>query len=574
MTPKTETVDGVEYWYDAAAADWAAGFFPKYLRFTAGEWAGRPFVLADWEERDIIRPLFGWKRRDGTRRYRRCYVWIPRKNGKTELAAGVGIILEMGDGEPGAQVLSIATDKNQASLVFDKAVAMIGWSPELQQHLHCFKSSIYCAELQASFKALAGIPKGKHGLNMSGLVGDEIHEWSSDRLYQFVHQSSASRRQPLEFLISTAGEMTGYGWEAFQMCRDIMDGTINDPETLVVMYGADADMDKADADYWKRPETWAVANPNYGVSVKPEYLAAECRKAQRLPRLENDFKRYHLNLWVEQATRWLPMDAWRDCGQLPAIRARLREIADTIVDDEEKAPAALAERKALLIPDAKNNRWRDLPEAMRGRRCFIGVDLSSTTDLTAVVLVFPPTDADPLWTLVPHFYVPRATMRKRIETDKVPYDLWERMGALTVTDGNVVDYEYVKRDIFEDAGLYRVDTIAIDQFLAAQIAIQLNAEGLNAVLVRQGFLSLSGPSKELETSLLGRMLDHGGHPVLTWCARNVATERDAMENIKPSKKKSTERIDGIVAAVMGLGVAMQSEPDVNLDGFLSNPVIA
>jgi len=569
-----ETFDGVEYWFDEAAADWAAAFFPKYLRFTTGEWAGRPFKLEPWEERDIIRPMFGWKRADGTRRYRRVYVWIPRKNGKTELAAGIGIILEMGDGEPGAQVLSIATDKNQASLVFDKAVSMIGWSPELQSHLHCFKHSIYCAELGASFKPLAGIPKGKHGLNMSGLVGDEIHEWTSDRLYQFVHQSSAARRQPLEFLISTAGDMDGYGWEAFQMCRDIQDGTIRDPETLVVIYGADADMDKADADYWKRPETWAKANPNYGVSVKPEYLAAECRKAQRLPRLENDFKRYHLNLWVEQATRWLPMDAWRDCGQAVETRPELRAIADALVDDEDGAAEALARRKELSVPDAKNNRWRGLPEAMRGRLCYAGVDLSSTTDLSAVLLIFPPEKAGDLWTLIPNFYCPRATMKQRITVDKVPYDLWERLGALTVTDGNVIDYEYIKRDIFEAASLFRLSTVAIDQFLAAQIAIQLNAEGVNAVLVRQGFLSLSGPSKELETLLLGRMLDHGGHPVLTWCARNVATERDAMENIKPSKKKSTERIDGIVAAAMGLGVAMQAEPEADLDSFIGNPVIA
>jgi phage terminase large subunit-like protein len=308
--------------------------------------------------------------------------------------------------------------------------------------------------------------------------------------------------------------------------------------------------------------------------VKPEYLAAECRKAQRLPRLENDFKRYHLNLWVEQATRWLPMDAWRDCGQAVELRPELRAIADTIVDNEDAAPAALERRKAILVQDAKNNRWRNLPEAMRGRLCYVGVDLSSKTDLTAVLLIFPPAKEGELWTLVPFFYCPRATLKERIKVDKVPYDLWERLGALTVTDGNVIDYDYIKRDIFEAASLYRMSTIAIDQFLAAQIAIQLNAEGLNAVLVRQGFLSLSGPSKELEMLLLGRMLDHGGHPVLTWCARNVATERDAMENIKPSKKKSTERIDGIVAAVMGLGVAMQAEPEADLDGFISNPVIA
>lgn len=529
--------EAADYWFDEAAASAAVEFFPRYLRFTAGEWAGRPFTLEPWQADDIIRPLFGWKRPDGTRRYRRCYVWVPRKNGKTELAAGVSLLALLGDGEVGGQVFSIAKDHDQAKLVFEKAAAMVGWSPDLAAHLEAFKTSIWCPELQAAFKPLTGNAGGKHGLNMSGLVGDELHEWPDDRLYTFVHQSAASRRQPLEFLISTAGERTGYGWEVWNYCLKILSGEVDDPETLVVVYAADPEDD------WQDPATWAKANPNYGVSVKPAYLEAEAREARELPRRENDFKRYHLNLWTEQAVRWLPLEAWDACGH--PVPAQI-----------EAQPVA-AGRRAQVI----NGRWRDLPEAMRGRRACAGLDLSSTTDLTALVWVFRPEEEGGIWTVVPRFFVPAARIPERVRRDRAPYDIWQREGALIATPGNVVDYSYVRRQIFEDAEAFGCDAIAIDRWNATQISIELRDEGLNAVLFGQGYASMSGPAKELERLVLDARLDHGGHPVLRWCAGNVAIATDAAGNIKPDKAGSTERIDGIVATVMGLGAALATQPE-------------
>ncbi len=570
----TAPLDGVEFWFDEEAANRAVEFFPTYLCLTEGEWAGKPFVLAPWQADKIIRPLFGWKRKDGTRRYRRCYVWVPRKAGKSELAAGVAVVLTVGDGEPRGQVFSIATDKLQASITFDKAVAMIGYSPKLQEHLTCFKTSVFCPELASAFRPLSGIPKGKHGLNMSGLVGDEIHEWTDDRLYTFVHQSSGARRQPLEFMISTAGEKVGYGWEAWQYCQGILDGTIDDPETLVVMFGADAEKDKADPEYWKRESTWAEANPNYPISPKRDYLLAEAKEAMRLPRKENDFKRFHLNLPVEQATRWLPMDAWNDCGTPSNVRDYLRAVVKA-AEDETPAPDPTPEWLSwLAAPAVVRQRWRNLPGLMKGRRCFGGVDLSSTTDLTCMAWIFPADASHPLPVVVPRFYVPAETMARRIKTDRVPYDLWARIGAINVTPGNVVDYEYIKRDMYLDAEQFDVGSVAFDRWNAKQIILQVCAEGLDAREFGQGFQSMSGPAKELEKLLLGRTLDHGGHPVLAWCARNAAVETDAAENIKPSKKKSNERIDGIVAAVMALGASMEAEPEQDISGFLANPVIA
>ncbi len=504
-----------EFWFDERAADAAVDFFPRYLVFTEGEWAGRPFNLEPWQARDIVRPLFGWKRADGTRRYRRCYVWVPRKNGKTELAAGVSLLALLGDAEPGAQVFSIAKDRDQARLVFNKASAMVQRSPPLSRLLECLKPSIYCARTNGAFKPLSGTPEGKHGLSMSGLVGDEIHEWPNGDLYTFVHQSSAARRQPLEFLISTAGRRGTYGWEVWDYCQKLLAGTIEDDETLVVIYAADPEDD------WRQPATWAKANPNLGVSVKEEYLAAECRRALELPRLENDFRRYHLNQWTEQDVRWLPLTKWDAC------------------------------KGELAYPE--------LEERLEGLTCFAGNDLSQTTDLTARALVFPPQPGLEQWAVLMRFYVPEARIDERSRRDRVPYDRWAKEGWITPTPGNVVDYDYVKNDLLADAERFHIVQAGFDPFNAMQLMLQLQGEGMPVQQVRQGFLTLSGPSKELERLMLEADLVHGGHPVLRWCAGNVAVETDAAGNIKPSKAKSTERIDGIAALVTALALAIAGE---------------
>lgn len=531
------------YWYDTTAAEGAVSFFPDYLRLTDAEWAGKPFVLGDWQADRIIRPAFGWKRRDGTRRYRRVIVWIPRKNGKTELAAGVSLLAMLGDGEMGGQAYSIAVDKNQASIVFNKATTMVGYSDPLKRHLACFKPSIYCAELNASFKPLSGKPQGKHGLSTSVLVGDEVHEWDTGDLYTFVHQSTGARRQPIEFLISTAGKKSGFGWELWNECQGILSGEIEDEETLVVVFAADPDDD------WLDEATWHKANPNLGISPKLEYLRAECLKAKQLPRLENDFKRYHLNLWTEQAVRWLPLDAWDKCG----------------LDDPSSDVVRDAQRRIV------NDRWQWLDDLLATRRCFAGLDLSTSRDLTAWVLVFPPKQEGGRWIWLPRVFMPEGNIEERVKRDRAPYDQWVRAGALIPTTGNVTDYAAMKAQIFADCERFKVETIAIDRWNATQLAIELQEEGLPVTLFGQGYASMSAPSKELERQVIGGLLDHGGHPVLRWCAGNVAIETDPAENIKPTKAKSTERIDPLVAGIMGLGVAMSNvETATDISDFLAS----
>ncbi len=507
-----------KYWYDEKAGDAAVAFFPRYLRFTKGEWAGRPFILEPWEADDIIRPFFGWKRKDGTRRYRRCIVWVPRKNGKTELAAGVSHLALIGDGEAGGEVYAIAKDRDQASIVFNIAGLMASWSPALAEHLELLKTAIYCPALSASFKPLTGNARGKHGLNPSGIIGDEVHEWPDGDLYTFVHQGTAARKQPIEFLISTAGTRQGYGWELWLYCQRVLAGEIEDPETLIVIYGATAEDD------WTQPETWKKANPNYGISVKPEYLEAECRKAQQSPRLENDFKRYHLNIWTEQATRWLPMDKWGP------------------VEDRWCAP--------------------DFEDRLRGRRCFGGMDLSTTTDLSAYCLWFPPEEDGGQWIKLTRAFIPADSMERRSRQDRVPYDQWARIGALTATPGNVIDYEYIKAAVYQDAEKFDLQALAIDRWNSTQLSMELRDAGINAVLMGQGYASMSAPSKELERLVIAGAIDHGGHPVAHWCASNVAVATDPAGNIKPAKDRSTERIDVIVADINALACWLAGEATV------------
>lgn len=528
--------DGVwrdgDYWYDERVADAAVSFFATHLCLTEGQWAGKPFILEPWQENDIVRPTFGWKRADGTRRYRRVYIWVARKNGKTELAAGMALLMLLGDAEPAGQVYSIAADKAQASLVFDKAAKMAAYSPTLGRLLECLKPAIYCPSLNASFRPLSGKPQGKHGLSMSGLVGDEIHEWPNGDLYTFVHDSSAARRQPLEVLISTAGVSGSHGEEVWNECQAILKGEVEAPDTLVVIYAADPEDD------WTDPATWAKANPNLGVSLKLEEMAAACRLAQQIPRLENDFKRYRLNIWTDQAVRWLPIAA---------------------VDDEG--------RKFGWDLCVGPTPWQRIPEALAGRglKAYGGLDLSATQDLSALVWWFPVQPGLEMPVVLPRFFKPADLLKVHGKRDKLPYAKWAQgeHPALFGTPGNVIDYAFIKAQIFRDAEAFDVQAIAIDRWNATQLAIELQQEDLPVEFMGQGFASLSNPSKELERLVTCNGFEHGGHPLLRKHAQVVAVATDAADNIKPLKTNRTLRIDGIAGLVNALAVALKGveEPD-------------
>jgi phage terminase large subunit-like protein len=504
-------------------AEHALRFFPEQLQFIEGERGGDPFDLEPWQ-RAIVACLFGWVRADGTRRYRESLIYVPRKNGKTPFCAGMVDLVMFTDGEPGAQIYSAAAEREQAALIFRHAAGMIARNPEMMRRskiYRTFKSIEYPAE-GSIYKALSSEADTKHGLGAHLIIVDELHAHRDGELVDVLKTSTAARRQPLVVYITTADyERESVCNRVYDYARKVRDGVVEDSSFLPAIWEASGEDD------WTDPKVWAKANPNLGVSVKLDYLARECERARNEPTYENTFKRLHLNIRTQQDIRWLSVEKWAACN-----------------DPVDEA-------------------------ALAGRVCYAGLDLSTKVDLTAYVLVFPPTDDDPKWRVLPRFFAPEENAREREKKDRVPYQTWADQGHLTLTPGNVVDYDRVAAALMADAARFQIREVAYDPWNATHLALQLQAEGATMVEFRQGFGSMSEPTKELERLVISRELAHGGHPVLSWMASHVAVELDAAGNVKLSKRKSTERIDGLVCIVMGLGRAMvqpQGEPSIH---FLS-----
>lgn len=505
------------YFFDAGLAQAAVDFYPRHLCFVDGEWAGKPFILADWQAHHT-RQIFGWRRRDnGYRRYRAVRGWVPRKNGKTEWMAGLGLQLMLGDGEYGAQIYSHALDKKQAAIVFTKAARMVNFSAYLQEAAQAFSTGIMCAELESTFQPLSGEALSKHGLSPHANIGDEVHAWRNGNLHTFLIQGMGARRQPLDVTISSAGEIKTYGHELYEASKRILEDPSLDPQTYVFIYEApNGEVD------WTDPAVWAAANPNLGVSLKLEFLQSECKRALQSPRLENDFKRYHLGIWVEQSRRWFPMRKWGDNTRDP--------------NDPEL--------------------WKKLAAEMKGRKGYLGIDLGSTEDLTVKLWVFPPEEKGGRITLVPTFWIPEETVEQR-DSIRSPYKKWVADEAIIETEGGVTDYDFLETEVLADCRLYQIASengIGIDAWNATQVSVHLMNEGLPVTLMRQGYGSMSAPSKELERLFISGQLEHGNHPVLKWMFGNATYRKDPAGNIKPDKERAADKIDGVVAAVMGIGL--------------------
>lgn len=525
IPPMPKGAESLGAYWDEAAAQAATSFFGTYLRHTEAEWAGRPFVLAPWQRDRIIRPVYGWKRADGTRLIRVVWIEVPKKNGKTELAAGCSLLALMGDAEFGAQVYSMALDKKQASIVFNKASVMANMSEDLKRCLEVYKTSIFCPELLARFEPLGAGANNKDGFSPSAAIGDEVHQWSDGgELANIVHQGTIARRQPLEWYITTAGvKGEGYAWEMHELAELTIAGDVIDPSFHPVIFTMPEHLD------WRTEDAWRAANPNYGISVKASYMQEQAAKAARSPRAENDFKRFHLNIWTEQITRWLPMDGsedgsgWNDCT---------RDAANPLL-------------------------WQALRAECAGRQCHGGLDLALTRDLTSLCWRFPPLQPGGRATFLWRFWLPREAVRQAPLARRRRYERFAELGALTLTEGNVTDFDAVRAGILEDASLFEVLWLGIDRYNAAQLAVDLREkDGVPVEYFGQGYVSMSPPSKSFERMVLSAGLEHGNHPVAGWMARNAAVEQDAAANIKPTKAKAADKIDGIVAAIMAEGGAM------------------
>ena len=498
-------------YYDKEAADFAVAFIEN-LCHTKGTWAGKPFELLDWQEQ-IVRDIFGILKPNGYRQFNTAYVEIPKKNGKSELAAAVALLLCCGDGEERAEVYGCAADRQQASIVFEVAADMVRMCPALAKRVKILTSQkrIVYIPTNSFYQVLSAEAYSKHGFNIHGVVFDELHTQPNRKLFDVMTKGSGdARMQPLYFLITTAGTDThSICYETHQKAVDILEGRKIDSTFYPVIYGA------ADNEDWTDPKVWKKANPSLGETIGMDKVIAACESARQNPGEENSFRQLRLNQWVKQAVRWMPMEKWDACA----------------------------------FPVSEDN--------LEGRVCYGGLDLSSTTDITAFVLVFPPADEDDKFVILPYFWVPEDTLDLRVRRDHVPYDLWERQGHLFTTEGNVVHYGYIEKFIEQLGERFNIREIAFDRWGAVQMIQNLEGMGFTVVPFGQGFKDMSPPTKELMKLTLEKRIAHGGQPVLRWMMDNIFIRTDPAGNIKADKEKSMEKIDGAVATIMALDRAIR-----------------
>lgn len=533
-----------EYYFDKRAASRVIRFFERELQHVKGASAGEAFVLQPWQ-RKILRRVFGWKHRETKlRKYKTLYLEIPRKNGKSALGAGLALYMLDADGidyrsgpkgevtidhrgwvpEASAEVISAAADTEQAAIVFDTAKQMVLANPKMTNRMQMFKRSMVVHATASSYKVISAEASTKHGANLSAVIIDELHAQPDRDLVDVLITSMAYRRQPLTVFLTTAGyDKNSICWEYHDYADKVRKGIIKDPTFLGCIYAAEP------GDDWKLESTWRKANPNYGVTVQTAYIKEQAQKASEVIAYENTFKRLHLNVWTEQDSRWLPIEKWDACESGFSL------------------------------------------DELEGKPCVVGVDLATTTDVTAVSLLFP--WAHGTYRHVEHFFVPQDAITVRTKRDRVPYEVWTQEGRFHVTPGAVCDYDFIREAFREWSTRYNIRQIVIDRWNATQLATQLQGDGFEVAFFGQGFASLSPAMKELNALILAAKIHHRPDPVMRWMVSNVAIEQDAAGNIKPSKRKSKEKIDGLVALVNALGVAI-SLPKKEESVYSSRGVLA
>lgn len=492
--------------YDEVKAQYVVDFI-NCLKHTKGRWKGQNFDLLSWQDK-IIRDIFGNIKPNGYRQYNTAYVEIPKKNGKSELAAAVALYMTCGDNEWGAEVYGCASDRQQASIVFDVAVDMVDQCPALKRRIKPIMSvkRLVYKPTNSYYQVLSAEAYTKHGLNVHAVIFDELHSQPNRGLFDVMTKGSGdARTQPLFFLITTAGtDRNSICFEQHQKAMDIIEGRKIDSTFYPVIYGI------KDEDDWASEENWYKANPSLGHTIDIEKVRNAFNSAKENPAEENIFRQLRLNQWVKQSTRWMPMDKWDEC--------------DFNIDID----------------------------SLKGRECYGGLDLSSTTDITAFVLIFPPRNDAEKYIVLPFFWIPEDNLKLRVRRDHVPYDVWEKQGFIKTTEGNVVHYGFIETFIEELGTKYNIKEIAFDRWGAVQMVQNLDGMGFTVVPFGQGYKDMSPPSKELMKLTLEGRISHGGNPVLRWMMDNIFIKQDPAGNIKPDKEKSTEKIDGAVALIMAL----------------------
>ena len=497
------------YYFDKRAAKKAVGFIETFITHTKGELSGQPFLLEDWQKK-IVSDLFGWKnKKTDLRKYRTAYIQIGRKNGKSTLASALALYMLFADDERGSEIYSAAGDRQQAGIVHEIAKGMIVGNPELSNRAKVYRNSIINESKGNYYQAISSDSKTKHGFNANCIIFDELHTQPNRDLWDTLTTSVGSRRQPLTIAITTAGyDRNSICHEIYKYAQQVDNQSVKDETFYSCIYEAEMDDDITDEEVWKK------ANPNYGVSLKKNYMEIESQRAVDVPSYQNTFKRLMLNIWTDSVSVWIPNNEWMECHQ---------EFDYSTLD---------------------------------GKECWGGLDLASTRDISAFVLLFK---VDEKYIVLPHLFIPEENAKKRSERDGVDYVTWKNQGHIIATDGDVADYNFIKEKINELSKKYRIQSIAYDRWNASQLVIDLQNDGANMDPFGQGFVSMSAPTKELEKLIIGKQIIHDDNPCMNWMLSNVAIQEDPAGNIKIAKNKSKEKVDGLVALVMALGEMMTEE---------------
>jgi len=483
-----------------------------FLRHGKGkDFAGKPFILSDWQMFKFY-VQYGWRKADKQRRFRKAYLEIAKKNGKTAMLGGEAIYHLLADGEVGAEIYSTATKREQAAICFNDTKQIIKYSPKIKSKLKVYQYSIAFENLGNSFKALSSDSSTQDGLNTHFGIIDEYHAWKSNDLFDNIESSMASRSEPMMDIITTAGfNRTSPCYTFRDVCIKVLQGIIEQDDLFPMIFSMDEEDD------WEDQSAWLKSNPNMGISVKTEFLKSKYIDAKNNPSKINEFKTKQLNMWVDSVSVWIPDDDWQLCG-------------GSEID-------------------------------LSGLSCNGGLDLSATRDLTALSLVFQMPDGTDVYKWF--FWMPEDNVQDRVKNVRVPYDLWINQGFITTTPGNVTDYDFIQADIMRIASTYKLVAISYDRWNSSQLVINLTSEGINMQPFGQGYGSMSAPTKEFERTVFTRRMNHMNNPVMRWMMSNVAIQRDPAGNIKIDKSKASEKVDGAVAAVMAKG--QQMTPNENID---------
>ena len=503
----------MNYYFDEESADRAVNFIEKFCTHVKGELAGKAFILEKWQKDDIVRPLFGWKDKDtGLRKYRTCYVEIPRKNGKSNLAAALALYLMFADGEPGAEIISAAGDRGQANIVYHIAQEMIKNNKHLRSKAKVLRNTI---EYKSSwYKSISAEAYTKHGLNCHGIIFDELHTQPNRELWDVLTTSVGARRQPLIISLTTAGhDRASICYEMHEYSEGVLNGSIEDDSFLPVLYKAEPNDD------WTDPETWKKANPGYGSICNEAYFMDAVKKAKSNPSMINSFLRLHLNIWTSAETAWIPDDIYMK-GDKPIPFDRLPSL-----------PA------------------------------YGGLDLASTQDLTAFALIFRD-DENECFYLLCHQFVNSVKAHNKKLAAGVDYLNYEREGDITITPGNVTDYRIVKQYILDQCAKYDVQEIGYDPKFSTYIVAELTEEEITMQPMAQNITSMNGPTKEMEMEIMKGNVIHGGNKCLRWQFGCAIIYTDNNENKRVIKEqKENKKVDGVIASIIALNSYVQNATD-------------